>query len=240
MNAKKYGGNYTESLYNFLRGNVAQLADLPGVEQVAEVVEFVEDAAPEGKLDQEELVKRTKTLISDYSRSLVMPSILGDIAKAMDEAERQVDWNKPGDRWKAATPGMRETLDAKTDVFGTVLKGEPWYSVILFGARVKTARDGRVVEEVQRLDDAGQRPSLTRPEWTSSRVKTFKTQVSDEKFKEAMKYFRVEYMQKVDRLLKKSKYKRISDDEKRKEINDAKAESLDKALKRYGYKKPRK
>ncbi|MHA1400158.1 MAG: hypothetical protein ACTSQE_07400 [Candidatus Heimdallarchaeaceae archaeon] len=240
MNAKKYGGNVTESLYNFARGNLAQLADMPGVEEVGEAYEFIQEAAPGGRLSQDELVRRTKTLTSDYSRSLVIPAILKDVAKAFDESERQVDWKNPADRWKADIPGLRQTLPEKLDVFGNVLKGEPAYSVMLFGARVKTAKDNAIVNELKELDKSDNLPSLTRPEYTSSRVKGLKEQVGDKKFKEAMTYFRSKYKEDTIRLIDSSRFKKMEDDEKRKAIDKIKNSSLDRMLKRYRYKKPRK
>jgi len=240
MNAKKYGGNFVESAYNFARGNVAQLADLPGVEQSGEAVAFIKDVAPEGKLSEEELVRRTKTLTSDYSKSLIFPALLGDIAKAFDTSERQVDWEKPGDRWKASIPGARQTLETKKTVFGEVLKGEPWWSVVLFGARVKSARDNEIVAEIKRLDESGNLPSITRPEWTSTRVKDFKTQISPEKFKKTMDDFRSGYKKQTIRMIKTRSYKKQTDDQKKNELNKIKSDALDRALKKNGYRKPRK
>lgn len=240
MNAKKYGGNIVETLYNFARGNVAQLSDLPGVEEAGEAVAFIKDVAPEGKLDQDELISRSMTLISDYSRSLIFPSLLGDIAKAFDESERQVDWAKPGDRWKASLPGLRQTLPEKIDVFGEVLKGEPAYSVILFGARVKTARNNEIVRELKRLDNTGNLPSLTRPEWTSSRVKDYKMQVSESKYNKTMNDFRSMYKTKTIKLIKSRSYQKMSDENKKTEIDKIKNQSLDTVLKRGGYRKSKK
>ena len=240
MNAKKYGGNIIETLYNFARGNVAQLSDLPGLDAVVDAINFVNDAAPEGRLDTTELVSRTKVLISDYSKSLVIPAISNDLAKAFDASERQVDWKKPGDRWKASIPFIRRTLPEKLDVFGEVLKGEPWYSAILFGARVRTARDSEIIDEIRRLDESGNLPTLTRPEWSSSRVKLFKTQVSEEKFNKAMTFFRNEYKKNVQKEIKRSSYKKKSDEEKKKEIDSIKAASLNKMLKKFRFKKKKK
>lgn len=238
MNAKKYGGNFIESAYNFARGNIAQLADLPGVEQAGDAVAFINDVAPEGKLDQNELINRSKTVISDYSRSLIVPALIGDIAKAFDTSERETDWEKPGDKWKASIPGLRQTLPEKLDVFGEVLKGEPAYSVMLFGARVKSARDNRIVDEIKRLDESGNLPSLTRPEWTSDRVKTFKTQVSEEKYNKMLNDFRTEYKTKTDRMISTGGYQRLDDVKKTDELNKIKNDALDNALKRNGYRKP--
>jgi len=239
MNAKKYGGNFIESAYNFARGNVAQLSDLPGIEQAADTAQFINDVAPMGKLDQDELTKRSITLTSDYSRSLIMPSLMSDIAKAFDESERAIDWNKPADRWKASIPGIRQTLPEKLDVFGEVIKGEPAYSVILFGARVKTARDNKIVDEIRRLDEVGNLPSITRPEVTSSRVKAYKTQVSEEKYNAMLDNFRSNYKKIVSRVIDDPKYKKMSDEEKAKVFNDIKSKSLDAALKKGGYRKPK-
>lgn len=240
MNAKKYSGNFVESAYNFARGNVAQLSDLPGIEQAADAAQFINDVAPSGRLDQDELVKRSVTLTSDYSRSLIMPSIMSDIAKAFDESERAIDWNKPADRWIASIPGLRSTLPEKLDVFGEVLKGEPAYSVLLFGARVRTARDSKIVDEIRRLDETGNLPSITRPQVTSTRVKAYKNQVSEEKYNEMLNNFRSNYKKIVSRVIDTGKYKRLTDEKKAKVFNDIKSKSLDVALKKGGYRRPKK
>lgn len=236
--AKKYPGeSMTESMYSYGSGVATQSVNIPGFDQIKDIVDSASRLKPEEGKTLTEIGSEALQGAIDFVRARAIPGIVYDIAKGIDASEREVDWKNPLDKIKAGIPGLRQTLPEKLDVFGDVIKGEPFYSSVLFGARVKTSRDNAIITELKRLDEAGQLPSLTRPEKTSSRVKELREQIGEQKFSEAMNYFRNKYKEDTIRLIESSRYKKMSDEDKKKALDSIKDESLERMLKRYGYKK---
>lgn len=238
--AKKYGDSLPNMMYNYAIGaGKEQLLQIPGLEETQEMIADIQALKPGDESGAEDIKEGVVISVLDFIRSRSVPGIVTDIAKALDSSEREVDWKNPLQKLQASTPGWRSQLPEKVDVFGEVIKTEPSWSVMLFGSRMKGARDSRLTDELSRLDDAGFLPSITRPERTSPRFKALKVQIGDEKFSEAMGYFRNEYKTRVSNLMGSSKYQRSDDEEKSSEWNGVKTRAMDRTLKRYGYRKPK-
>lgn len=238
--AKKYKENLNEAMFNYASGAFSQIMELPAIDPVQDVIEYLQDISPGGKITADKIPENLMNGATDYVRARTIPAIFYDLAKAFDASEREVDYNNPMEKVKSTIPGLRQTLPEKLDVFGEVIKGEPAYSVMLFGARVKSKRDNEIIKELDRLHQTGNLPSLTRPEKTSSRVKSFKNQVSEEKFEKTMTDFRNLYKDKTIELIESKKYKKLTDEEKKKKIDYIKNKALDISLKKNGYKKEKK
>lgn len=105
------------------------------------------------------LVKPERS-IENFTSSLagmVVPTLLADIARAMDESERRstgLGWQ----RIKSRVPGLRETLEPSINVFGQDLPryGGNVLEVMLDPTRPAKIREDVVVDEIRRLYDAGQ------------------------------------------------------------------------------------
>jgi hypothetical protein len=236
--AKKYGKDLPSAMYSYMSGVVAQTAEIPGLEQISNIYEFTKNLEPKSK-SVDELSNETLIGAIKFLKSRTVPGFFSDIAKAFDTAEREVDWKKPGDALKIGVPFLQQSLPEKRDIFGAVIKSEPWYSVMLFGSRVKTAQDEAIIKEFERLESTGNLPAITRPEKTSSRVKEFKNQVDEETFRKAMDEFGHDFKGKVNLLINRPGYNNLSDEKKKKLIDDIKGDELDQTLKKYGYKKPK-
>jgi len=233
--ARKYKDNLHEAMFNYAAGAFTQAQELPFIDPVKDVISFIQDISPDGKIDMNDLPDLIANSATDYIRARTIPAIFYDLAKGFDTAEREVDYKNPLEKVKSTIPGLRQTLPEKVDVFGDVIQGEPFYSSILFGARVKTARDNKIVDELKRLQSTGNLPTLTRPERTSTRVKAFKNQVSESKFDKTINDFRTRYKQDTARMIDSGRYKRMNDEEKKKALDKIKNDSLDRALKINGY-----
>lgn len=239
--AKKYGKDFTSSLYSYGSGVLIQSQNIPGFEAIKDLTKAIGDLKPEEGEGAQDTFKKFKTSGIDYLRARTVPAFVNDIAKAIDTSEREVDSKKPVEKVKSGIPGVRQTLQEKQDVFGAVIKSEPWWSTMLFGSRVTTARENNVINEVNRLNEAGYIPSLTRPEKTAnSRMAQLKEQLGDDKFYEANRYFRTRYFEKVQKIIDTNQYKRKSDEDKKKMIDDIKDESVENTLSRYRYRKVKK
>lgn len=239
--AKKYGHTPTEKVIKYYQGVVTQMQKIPGVKDFADIYKDITDFTNEAKTGQKELTTAATNAVLSYIRSRTVPAILNDVAKASDRSERVMDVKTdPLARIKGSIPGLRQTLPEKTTVFGDVISSEDALSTVLFGSRVKTANENKLIQELVRLEGEGQLPSITDVEKTSSRVKGLKEQISEAKYTGAMKYYRRELKTRVERIVRSGKYRAMDDEEKKNAIEKEKNEALDVMLKRYGYKKPKK
>ena len=241
MYARKYGHSPTEGTIKYYQGVGVQALKIPGFRDFQDIVKDVTDFTNEVKTGQKELTTAVTNTILDYVRSRTVPAILNDLAKAFDPNERKMDIKKdPLARIKGAIPFWRQSLPGKTTVFGDQIKAEGILSTLLFGSRVKTANEDDLIKELVRLDGEGQLPSITDVEKTSSRVKELKVQIGEKRFNQAMEYYRFLLKNRVERVVNSGSYKRDNDEEKKAAIDKIKNEALDKMLKKYRYKKPKK
>ena len=111
---------------------------------------------------------------------------------------------------------------------------------MLFGSRIQTVRDSKIISEVDRLNEAGYIPVLTRPERSAnSRMAQLKAQLGEAGFLEANSFFRDQYMKNVSNKIELGSYKRMSDEDKKKEIDKIRDEAVERTLRRFHWKKTR-
>ena len=241
MYAKKYAHTPTEAIIKYYQGVVVQALKIPGLRDFQDIVKDITDFTNEKKTGEKELTTAATNTILSYIRSRSVPAILNDLAKGFDPLERKMDIKEdPLARIKGSVIGWRQTLPGKSNVFGDQVKAEGIISTLLFGSRVKTSDESKLVQELVRLDNKGQLPSITDVEKTSSRVKELKVQLGDRKFNQAMEYYRLLFKNKVEKAANSGVYKRGDDEAKKESINKIKSEALDTMLKKYRYRKPRK
>jgi hypothetical protein len=241
MYAKKYGQSPPEKVIKYYQGVITQAQKVPGVREFSDIVKDIQDFTNEAKTGGKELTTAATNAVLDYIRSRTVPAILYDYAKATDPYERVMDVKKdPLARIKGAIPGLRQTLPEKTTVFGDTIKAESALSTLLFGARVKTKGESNLIDELIRLDTAGQLPSITDVEKTNPRVKELKVQIGDGQYVQAIKYYRQLLKNGVERTVESGKYRKGTDEDKKKAIESTKNDALEKMLKKYRYKKPKK
>jgi hypothetical protein len=141
------------------------------------------------------------------------------VAKAKDDVERQVDNKKLLDRTKAGIPGLRQTLPAKINqTTGEEIKGEGFWSNMLFGSRVKTANESALVEEISRLEKAGFAPTIADIERSSEQVKELKEQLGG-RYTDAVKYYGKMYGELASEAVAMPEYKELDDESKQKWLN---------------------
>jgi len=238
--ARKYGKSLPDTIYRYAQGVALQSAKIPGFNEFYNTVKSIKDAKPDSSKSLEQNLTGVGTSVVDFLRARTIPAVVYDFAKGTDQYERKVDKNKPLDKIISTLPGLRETLPVDKTVLGQERETEGFLSTLLFGSRVKTNRSNEVIDELSRLDSSGNLPSITDVEKTSDRVKAFKTQVGDEKYRETMDKFGSAFGYRLEKLVQTGKYQRLNDEDRAKEINTVKEDELDKALKKGGYKKPKK
>jgi len=241
MYAKKYGKDNVERVLKYYQGVAAQALKIPGVQDFSDLYKDITDMVNEKKTGKEEIGTAATNTILDYIRSRTVIALISDLAKATDRSDRVVDIKTdPLARIKASVPGLRQTLPEKTTIYGDTVKAESALSTFLFGARVKAANDNEIVEELVRLDAAGQLPSITDYEKTSTRVQELKKQIGDGQYKQAVSYYKSLFKKGTEQAMRSGKYKSGDDEDKKKLIESAKEDALETMLKKYHYKKPKK
>lgn len=162
----------------------------------------------------------------DYVRARTIPSFVNDLAKSFDSVERETSGGT-FDRLMSTIPGLRETLPEKYSTTSAVpRKTEPALSTILFGARVKTANDNRVIYEIDRLYKSGNRVTIT-DVTRSGKL----SELSENKQQKARKEFAHKYYDAVYKLISSRSYRRKDDEQKANTLNKARRKIIE-SLKR--------
>jgi len=226
--AKKYGdGNKGKMLIEYVKGIGNQATKAPFV---SSIYEMYSDVMEKGKPGKGELGKYIADVFTNQIASRV-PGILQDIAKITDSELR--DTTKNIDKILAKIPLLSKYSPEKKDMFGEVMKTETGMaddpvskfmaavSQIAFGARVKTEKSEAVKNEVLRLKDAGQAPTITSWKYIrSEKLQKLKDKVGNKEFQ---RIFTEEYgkplREGIAKLIVKPEYKKLSDEDKKKQIN---------------------
>jgi hypothetical protein len=95
----------------------------------------------------------------------------------------------------------------------------------------------KIVEEVDRLAKAGNAPAVSTIE-NSEYVKRMKDQLPPDKYKSFLNDFQSEYQTKMLQRIDSPFYKNKPVDKKKDLLEKDKADTLDKILRKYHYKKP--
>ena len=248
MYAKKYGNGLVNTAYKYAQGVGTQALKFPAYRAVKDLLVDFENSLNKATDTSKTVEEQTKDTLSsagvsavDFISSRVVPAIVYDIGKATDPYERKYDTKDPAQRIQAKVPALRNDLPVKTDVLGNKVENESAISTFLFGARVKTATENAVVDELVRLQSTGNLPSITDVEKTSTRVKNFKTQMEEkgtpEKYESVIQKYKDDFNKRMTTLTSSYTYKRADDEKKANLISDVKNDLLDRNLNVGGYRK---
>lgn len=147
-------------LGNSLSGALQSVLDTPVMstfQDVATNYEYSDASTPGGKM----LDAAQKYAANQLSS--VIPNALRGIAQGLDDTERNAYssdnvWQQAVDNAKASIPGLRETLPAKTDVWGNPVKNEGGVRNFLNRnvnpGNITTYKTDAVSSEIQKISDA--------------------------------------------------------------------------------------
>lgn len=236
MYARKYGNTKGEMAYQYAMGVIDSGKEIPGLK---DGFDYVKSEAYKKNQSLEEMTGEAKGYIAEQAFSRLVPGIMSDIAKATDKTERQTTGSTKGVPNVVINkiPGARQSLPVKTDIFGKVVVGEPGWSDILFGSRVKTNKETAVIGEINKIsDESGKNINFTN--WEKSSSKTlgqFKEKVGPEKYEQAKNAYGVELEKQLTELFKKPSYKKLSPEDKARAIGNQDAQAQEKILKKYNF-----
>ena len=231
--AKKYGKDTTSGAFEYGKGAGSVFLNLPGVKEVGKALKDAENN--KGETLGEASGGATNYLLGEISSRFV-PSILSDIARAIDPYERKPEKGMEG--IQAKIPGARESLPIKKNVFGEAIEAEDPISRILFGSRVKTSKDDATIKEISRVADVNDK-GITFTDWDKSNSKIlsqFRDKVGQDKYDEAKGTYGRALKAKLETSFNGQDYKKLDEMGKLKFINDQDTKIMGLLYKKYGFK----
>lgn len=234
MYARKYGDTPGERTFQYAKGTIKAIEDLPGV---SDVLDYAKTKSYEkGSKSLNDMTGEAGNYILSEASSRLIPSIIPDIAKALDTKDRETGKDTLASV-QAKIPLARNILPEKKNVFGETIKGEPAWSDILFGSRVKTDKETEIIKEINKVStDVGKVIIFTN--WDKSSSLTL-AQFKEKKGKEIYDKAKVDYGQKLqkklDNIIKDSRYERLSPDDKYRVLNETDAQAMEETLKKYNF-----
>lgn len=239
LNAKKYGNNLSSYAFYYATGAGYQVLRTPGLDYVAQSLDSIKKVLT-NRTGPSNVVKDIGNYAVDFIAARSIPGFVSDTAQATDTVQRDTSSKKdilaP---FKSKIPFVRQTLPENRNVFGETTPTEGW-RVLIFGSRVKTVQESPLVDELNRLDQVGQLPSITDVSKTSSRASDLRSQIGDEKFDKAMIEFGNRFRDRAEMFIETRSYERMPDEKKKTAIENIKSEEFDRILKKNGYRKPKK
>lgn len=237
MYAKKYGDGPVEKTFKFAQGVGQQTLQVPGIDNFEDLIDSWKDILTADTLG--EAGKGASASAINTIRSRAIPGIVGTFAKGLDKKVRKIDRKNLLDGIKAQIPLLRETLPAKVDITtGKEIEGEGLITNLLFGSRVKTAKESRLIDEISRLESEGESPAIADIERSSKQVQGLHSQIGDKRFQSALKFFGQQYGRQATRLVASVAYRRASDEDKKKMLNNIRTKVRTDMLERFNFRKP--
>lgn len=238
MYARKYGkAGGKEKAYQYVTGVANSAKEIPGIK---DIFDYTKSNAYKKDQTLQEMTGETANYLAEQVFNRIVPSIISDTANATDTYSRQTAGSTHGipNTLVNKIPGARETLPIKKDIFGKEVIGEPAWSDIIFGSRVKTNKENGLIGEINTVSNNADK-AINFTDWNKSSSKTlkqFKDKVGADKFDQAISDYGQELEKQLTDVFKSPKYKKLSDDDKARVIAEQDADAQEKIFKKYHFK----
>lgn len=238
--AKKYGtGGGADAAYRYSQGVQSTLQNLPGINTLVQAYKYISTQPTKNATVNQQVDSAAKAALGAFT-SRIIPGGVNDIANMTDEYKRTTDKSDVFSALRNQIPGLREGSPISKNLFGDAQKTEPWLSTMLFGSRVKTQQDSKVLNELVRLNADGNLPSITDVSGTKT-MGDLESQIGKDKFKQATDYFGTSLKANMLDTINSDDYKVASTTLDQKVMLDkTKAKTLKQTLDQFGYVKPSK
>ena len=241
MYARQYNG-LKDRGFQYGKSLVTSAFEIPGIKESARSITELLRAANNPNIGVDDAISNIKSDLVSEAKSRLIPSFMGDIAKATDKYQR-VSNKKALDPIKNVIPGLRQTLPIKTDVFGKPLETESAMTSILAGSRVKTAKSNKITEKLKEIEkQEGKRINFTdfdRAE--GKKITSFKKAIGKDKYDLAKKDYGDDLTKALNKLISSKEFNNQPTYKQLKKLDSLDNDILEKTMRKYNFKyKPEK
>lgn len=220
LEAKRNNG-----LRSYIQSGFTQAAKIPGIKETKQLIDSMSEYA-RYDLPAEKIVQMMAGTVLDQARVMTIPAIVNDIAKMTDDYERDA-LGGVVDKFMASIPGLRQKLPERYGLQG-VIRTEPALSTLLFGSRVKTGTEDKLVREVGKLSGKGEQPSISDvTKYGDLRL------LSPEKKVRVRKEFYKQYNAETKKLISTRDYQNKSPEAKKKALNKVRSNVVKSLKQKY-------
>lgn len=223
--------------YEYVKTALVQASgNIPAIEGLSSAVGAGTELA---RTDADTLVKEVSNDVVDAALSRLVPAIVGDVAKVIDDYERDMSGASVIDKVAEKLPFVREALPVR---FNTAT-GRPKESSVLqllFGSRLKEAEQSEFVAEIDRLHEGGNSPVLS----DVTKTRAFSGLTAEEKstiraefnggFTSRSGRFVKGYPEQAAAMMRSVSYRRASDIRKKQALDKLRRKIVDEIKRKRG------
>lgn len=214
-----------KGLRSYVQSGLTQAAKIPGIKETKQLIDSMSEYA-RYDLKPEKIAQMMAGTVLDQARAMTIPAIVNDIAKMTDDYERDT-MGGVMDKVIASIPGLRRTLPERYGIQGLV-KTEPGLSTLLFGSRVKTAQESKLVREVNKLSKKDEQPSIS----DVTKYGDLRLLSPEKKVKVRQEFYKL-YNTESKKLISTRDYQNKSDADKKKALNKVRSRVVKTLKQKY-------
>lgn len=212
-------------LRSYIQSGLTQAAKIPGIKETKQLIDTMSEYA-RYDLKPEKIVQMMAGTVLDQARAMTIPAIVNDIAKMTDDYERDT-MGGVFDKVFASIPGLRQTLPERYGVQG-IIETEPALSTLLFGSRVKTAQEDKLVREISKLSTKDEQPSIS----DVTKYGDLRLLSAEKKVKVRKEFYKL-YNSESKKLISTRAYKEKTPEEKKKALNKVRSRVVKSLKEKY-------
>lgn len=234
MYARKYGkAGWKERIFQYGKGTASAVTNLP---VISDIYDFVKTAQFKKNQTLGEMTGEASDYLVNQLSSRLIPSFMSDLARIGETSER-VSKNAV-ERVKSIIPGLRKTLPERKNIFGDVVRTEPFWSRIFFGSRLKTDKETGIVKELSKVStETGKGINFTNWDTSSSQtLAQFKETVGQAEYDKAKQEYGQALKAKIENEIKTNAYRGGTPEDKLKILNGLDTEVMNEIFKKYKFK----
>lgn len=214
-----------DGLRSYIQSGLTQAAKIPGIKETKQLIDTMSEYA-RYDLKPEKIVQMAAGTVLDQARAMTIPAIVNDIAKMTDDYERDT-MGGVFDKVFASIPGLRQTLPERYGVQG-IVETEPALSTLLFGSRVKTAQDNKLVREISKLSTKDEQPSIS----DVTKYGDLRLLSAEKKVRVRKEFYKL-YNSESKKLISTRAYKEKTPEEQKKALNKVRSRVVKSLKEKY-------
>ncbi len=214
-----------DGLRSYIQSGLTQAAKIPGIKETKQLIDTMSEYA-RYDLKPEKIVQMMAGTVLDQARAMTIPAIVNDIAKMTDDYERDT-MGGVFDKVFASIPGLRQTLPERYGVQG-IIETEPALSTLLFGSRVKTAQDNKLVREISKLSTKDEQPSIS----DVTKYGDLRLLSAEKKVRVRKEFYKL-YNSESKKLISTREYQKKSPEEQKKALNKVRSRVVKSLKEKY-------